>query len=35
MISIGLLGFLADWILKQIMHSMLRWQHVATVQGKA
>jgi len=35
MISIGLLGFLADWILKQIMNSVLRWQQVSTVQGKA
>jgi len=35
MISIGLLGYLADLILKLIMNSVLRWQHVATVQGKA
>jgi NitT/TauT family transport system permease protein len=30
-----LLGYLADLILKLIMNSVLRWQHVATVQGKA
>jgi len=35
MISIGLLGYLADLTLKLIMNSVLRWQHVATVQGKA
>jgi len=33
MISIGLLGFLADFGLKQVMNYVLRWQHTATVQG--
>jgi NitT/TauT family transport system permease protein len=33
MISIGLLGFLADFGLKLLMNSLLRWQHAATVQG--
>jgi NitT/TauT family transport system permease protein len=33
MISIGLLGYLADLLLKMIMNSVLRWQHVATVQS--
>jgi NitT/TauT family transport system permease protein len=33
MISIGLLGYLADLGLKLVMNSVLRWQHAATVQG--
>jgi NitT/TauT family transport system permease protein len=33
MISIGLLGYLADFGLKLLMNSLLRWQHAATVQG--
>jgi NitT/TauT family transport system permease protein len=33
MISIGLLGYLADFGLKQVMNYVLRWQHTATVQG--
>ncbi|MDB5776897.1 MAG: transporter permease [Herbaspirillum sp.] len=33
MISIGLLGYLADLGLKLLMNSVLRWQHAATVQG--
>src|SRR5258705_9314413 len=33
MISIGLLGYLADLGLKLVMNSVLRWQHATTVQG--
>jgi NitT/TauT family transport system permease protein len=33
MISIGLLGYLADLGLKLLMNSLLRWQHASTVQG--
>jgi NitT/TauT family transport system permease protein len=33
MISIGLLGYLTDWLIKLLMHRMLRWQHAGTVQG--
>jgi NitT/TauT family transport system permease protein len=33
MVSIGLLGFLADYLIKLVMKSVLRWQHGATVQG--
>ncbi len=35
MISIGLLGFLSDLLLKQFMQFMLRWQRNTTVQGRA
>ena len=33
MISIGLLGYLTDLIVKAIMNRLLRWQHAGTVQG--
>ena len=33
MISIGLLGYLTDLIVKAIMNRLLRWQHSGTVQG--
>jgi NitT/TauT family transport system permease protein len=33
MISIGLLGYLTDLLIKAIMHRVLRWQHAGTVQG--
>ena len=33
MASIGLLGYLADWLLKQLMHRVLRWQFTSTAQG--
>jgi NitT/TauT family transport system permease protein len=33
MISIGLLGFLTDWLIKSIMNRLLHWQHAGTVQG--
>jgi len=33
MISIGLLGFLTDLMVKTIMNRLLRWQHAGTVQG--
>jgi NitT/TauT family transport system permease protein len=33
MISIGLLGYLTDWLIKTLMHRLLRWQHAGTVQG--
>ena len=33
MISIGLLGYLTDLIVKALMHRLLRWQHSGTVQG--
>jgi NitT/TauT family transport system permease protein len=35
MISIGLMGFLSDALLKQLMQVMLHWQHGSTVQGGA
>jgi NitT/TauT family transport system permease protein len=35
MISIGVLGFLSDLALKQLMRAMLRWQRNTTVQGRA
>jgi NitT/TauT family transport system permease protein len=34
MVSIGLLGFITDWCLKQFMAVMLRWQTASTVQGR-
>jgi hypothetical protein len=33
-VSIGLLGFITDWCLKQFMAVMLRWQTASTVQGR-
>ena len=33
MASIGLLGYLADWLLKQLMQRVLRWQFTSTAQG--
>ena len=33
MISIGLLGFLTDLLVKTVMGRLLRWQHTLTVQG--
>lgn len=33
MISIGLLGFLTDLLIKSIMNRLLSWQHAGTVQG--
>jgi NitT/TauT family transport system permease protein len=33
MISIGLLGYLTDLLIKAIMNRLLRWQHAGTVQG--
>lgn len=33
MISIGLLGYLADLLLKTVMRRVLRWQHPSTVEG--
>jgi NitT/TauT family transport system permease protein len=33
MISIGLLGFLTDWIIKLVMARVLHWQFSQTVQG--
>ncbi|KAF7599889.1 MAG: ABC transporter permease [Candidatus Dactylopiibacterium carminicum] len=34
MISIGLLGFLTDWLIKLLMSRILHWQHGQTVQGR-
>lgn len=33
MISIGLLGFLTDWLIKLLMARVLHWQQSQTVQG--
>lgn len=33
MISIGVMGFLSDHLLKRLMQAMLHWQHGSTVQG--
>jgi NitT/TauT family transport system permease protein len=35
MISIGVMGFASDYLLKQVMHSLLHWQQGSTVQGAA
>jgi NitT/TauT family transport system permease protein len=35
MISIGLMGFLSDALLKKVMQTMLHWQQGSTVQGGA
>ncbi len=34
MVSIGLLGYLSDLIVKLVMSRLLRWQHGTTIQGK-
>jgi NitT/TauT family transport system permease protein len=35
MISIGVMGFLSDALLKKVMQTMLHWQQGSTVQGGA
>jgi NitT/TauT family transport system permease protein len=34
MISIGLLGFLSDLLIKQLMNAVLHWQKATTVAGR-